>query len=192
MALINLLPWREEHRQEKKKEFLGILVGVLLVAGVCAAVWLWVVEDRIDVQEGRNQLLTQGIQVLDRELKEIKDLKQKRKLWLERMEVIQGLQLNRAEVVKVFDEFARAIPDGVFVTNLVRNGGQLSLTGFAESTLRVSALMRQLDASAKFTAPNLKKTQADDTLGEQGYRFELSVKLVKPATLTEGQSVKEG
>lgn len=192
MALINLLPWREEHRQEKKKEFFGILAGVLVVAGVCAAVWLWVVEDRIDVQEDRNRLLTQGIKVLDGELKEIKELEKKRKLWLERMEVIQNLQLNRAEVVKIFDEFVRSIPDGVFVTNMTRKGDQISLTGYAESTLRVSALMRQLDASSKFTAPNLKKTQADDRLGEQGYRFELSVKIVKPATLTEGQSVEEG
>ncbi len=192
MALVNLLPWREEYRQEKKKEFVGILLGILLIAGLCAAGWWWVVKDRIDAQEERNQLLSQGIQILDRELKEIKELKQKRKMWLERMEVIQGLQLNRAEIVKLFDEFARSIPDGVFVTKMVRKGGQVMLTGYAESTLRISALMRQLDASSKFTAPNLKKTQADNTLGDQGYRFELSVKLVKPATLTDEQSGKEG
>lgn len=185
MALINLLPWREEYRQEKRKEFLVVLVLVLILAVVASLGWKGVVSAQVEDQQARNQRLTDGIRVLDNQLKEINTLKERKKQFIERMDVIQNLQGNRAEIVKVFDEFVRAVPDGVFFTAMERKGDQISLTGFAESNVRVSALMRQLDESDKFVAPDLKKIEADPTLGEQGSRFELSVKISTPEALLD-------
>lgn len=179
MAKINLLPWREDYRQEKQKEFLTIVGGVAALAVLIVFGWdRWVV-GRVDWQNDRNALLTREIAVLEERVKEIKDLKERRAQMLERMEVIQALQGNRPEMVKIFDEFVRATPDGVYFEKMSRNLEGIALVGYAESNNRISALMRQLDASDTFAEPNLTKVEANTALGEQGSRFELHVKLSK-------------
>lgn len=177
MTRINLLPWREAHREEKKREFLVVLGGFVFGALFSVLVWdRWVNSD-IDEQTSRNEFLRVETAKLDKEVKEINELKIRLQEMLERMTVIQGLQSNRPETVKIFDEFVRSVPDGVFFTAMIRAGDNLSLTGFAESNNRISALMRKLNDSPKFKDPNLTKVEADETLGEQGSRFEMQVKL---------------
>ncbi|UTW45175.1 PilN domain-containing protein [bacterium SCSIO 12696] len=189
MALINLLPWREEQRQEKKKEFLGILMLVLIVSLLAAFVWHSVVEGRIDNQRERNQMLQDNIKLLENDLREINTLEEKKKLWLARMDVIQGLQSNRAEVVKVFDQFARAIPDGAFLSEMeLTNESSLSLVGFAESNARVSSFMRRLDESEKFDKAGSLTMGKDETLGEDGTQFEFKASIVKPNSLADDAS----
>ena len=182
MANVNLLPWREVQRQEKKKEFLIILGMVAAVALLLAVAWGHWVQVQVGWQSERNSLLTAEIAVLDEKVKEIKELQLRRQQVLERMEVIKALQGNRPGVVKVFDEFVRSVPDGIFFIEFNRTAEKIALVGFAESNNRISTLMRQLDASERFKEPNLTKVEADDTLGEQGSRFELQVVVEKVET----------
>jgi type IV pilus assembly protein PilN len=179
MAKINLLPWREAFRTEKQKEFLSLVVVVLVVAVLVAFGWDRVVSNQIDSQNSRNQQLNTEIAKLDKQVAEIKELKARRQDLLDRMQVIQELQGNRPEIVKIYDEFVRAVPDGVYFTKMIRKDSQISLVGYAESNNRVSSLMRRLDASYKFSEPNLTKVQDSDVLGEDGSQFEMRVKILK-------------
>lgn len=179
MAKINLLPWREAFRTEKQKEFLSLVVVVLVVAVLVAFGWDRVVNNQIESQNSRNQLLNTEIAKLDKQVAEIKELKARRQDLLDRMQVIQELQGNRPEIVKIYDEFVRAVPDGVYFTKMIRKDSQISLVGYAESNNRVSSLMRRLDASYKFSEPNLTKVQDSDVLGEDGSQFEMRVKIIK-------------
>ncbi|WP_461516749.1 PilN domain-containing protein [Porticoccus sp.] len=192
MAKINLLPWREAFRAEKKKEFITLICVVLVVAVVVAFGWDRVVNAQIANQESRNQLLKSEITKLDKQVAEIKELKKRRQDLLDRMQVIQELQGNRPEIVKLYDELVRAVPDGVYLTNMTLKGKQISLVGYAESNNRVSALMRRLDASYKFAEPNLTKVQADQTLGEDGSRFEMRVKVITAPVDNESAAKAEG
>jgi len=192
MAKINLLPWREAFRAEKKKEFITLICVVLVVAVLVAFGWDRVVNAQIANQESRNQLLKSEIAKLDKQVAEIKELKKRRQDLLDRMQVIQELQGNRPEIVKLYDELVRAVPDGVYLTNMTLKGKQISLVGYAESNNRVSALMRRLDASYKFAEPNLTKVQADQELGEDGSRFEMRVKVITAPVDNESAAKAEG
>jgi len=182
MAKINLLPWREAHRAEKKKEFVSLVCVVLVIAALAALGWDRVVNSQIESQHNRNQLLQSEIAKLDKEVSEIEELTKRRQNLLDRIQVIQEVQGNRPEIVKIYDEFARTVPGGVYFTEMVREGDKISLIGFAKSNSRVSVLMRRLDASYKFTEPNLTKVEANDALGENGSQFEMQVKIVQPKT----------
>lgn len=187
MTRINLLPWRETHRQERKKEFMATAVAMVILALLCGYAWNSWVKSRIDWQESRNQLLRSEITVLNRQVAEVTELQQRRQRTLERTEVIQSLQSDRSDIVRIFDQLVRAVPDGVYFTSLERRPHQLALQGFAESNNRVSSLMRQLDASEVFSDPNLTRVVADRTMGEQGNRFSLLVNIEVPgAALTAG------
>lgn len=180
MANINLLPWREELRREKKREFLGYLVVTLLTGVVAVVFWVFLVNQRIDTQQARNALLSKEIAALDEKVKEINELKKRREQVLARMRVIQELQGNRPDVVRVFDEVVRVLPEGVYLETLSRQGGNISVAGYAESNNRIAALMRAVESSYKFEEPNLTKVIADRRLGEQGNRFDLRIKVAKP------------
>ena len=127
-------------------------------------------------------MLKGEIAELDKQVAEIEQLTKRRQSLLDRIQVIQEVQGNRPEIVKIYDEFVRSVPDGVYFTEMVRAGETISLVGFAKSNSRVSVLMRQLDASYKFTEPNLTKVEANDMLGENGSQFEMQVKIVQPNT----------
>ncbi len=185
MATINLLPWREEYRQQKKREFLEIAVAVFLLALLALFAWDRMVNGRISVQEERNALLQQEIDALDEKVEEIAELKERRQQLLDRMTVIQSLQANRPEIVRVFDELAVAVPEGVYLSSLSRTDENIAMTGFSESNNRVSAFMRRLDSSYKFTDPNLTSVEADDRMGEQGNTFEMRVKITEPEVVDQ-------
>ncbi|MEP3856670.1 MAG: PilN domain-containing protein [Porticoccus sp.] len=185
MAKINLLPWREALRAEKKKEFITLICVVLVAAVISAFGWDRMLSSQIETQNDRNSLLKTEIARLEKQVTEIKELKKRRQDLLDRMEVIQELQGNRPEIVRIYDEFVRSVPDGVYFTKMTRKDDQISLEGYAESNNRVSTLMRQLDASYKFTEPNLTKVQANDVLGEDGSRFEMRVKIVNTPVAQE-------
>ena len=180
MAQINLLPWREERRQELKKQFL-ITLG--LVAALGAGLLLLtnqVVNNQVDNQKARNAYLTKNIKELDKQVKEIRELERRRAQLLERMEVIQRLQGNRPIIVRVLDQLVRTVPDGVFYTSLQTKGKVISIKGIAESNNRVSSLMRRLDASDWLANPNLDKVKAAPKYGDQATTFNLTVKIQAP------------
>lgn len=192
MANINLLPWREERREELKKEFFTILIGTILLAIGLVFVWHQYVTSQIDNQRSRNAYLTQQISELNSQVSEIKELKEKREQLVDRMRIIQELQGKRPEIVHVFDDLVRTIPDGVFYTDIERNGSSLVIKGTAESNNRVSSLMRKLDASDWFSGPNLQGVKANPSFGEQANDFVLTVKLATPPQLQNDEASDGG
>lgn len=185
MAKINLLPWREEYRQEKKKEFLVQLGLICMLAAAAAFVWVRVVDSAIDNQNQRNVLLEAEISTLNKRVAEINELKKKRQELIARMKVIQDLQGTRPTIVRYFDEIVRAVPDGLFFTSLSRQGNVISINGVTESSNRVSSFMRNLDRSEWFTNPNLKSIKSTTKYGDQASEFLLQLNLVLPADQQE-------
>ena len=181
MAQINLLPWREERRQQLKKEFL-VAVGLVFALGI-GLVMLGdrIVNGQIDNQNRRNEYLTQNIKELDKQVAEIRDLQKRRDQLLDRMRVIQELQGNRPIIVRVLDQLVRTVPDGVFYTKLVTQDKKISISGIAESNNRVSSLMRRLEASDWLANPVLGKVYEAREFGDQANRFELTVTIQAPA-----------
>lgn len=182
MAKINLLPWREERRQELKKEFL-VTVGLVLALGV-GLVLLGdrVVDGQIQNQKARNHYLTENIKVLDEQVAEIRELQRKRNQLLDRMKVIQELQGNRPIIVRVLDQLVRTVPDGVFYTSLQTRDKMITINGIAESNNRVSSLMRRLNSSDWLANPNLDAVKAAPKYGDQANTFNLTVQVQAPAT----------
>lgn len=185
MAKINLLPWREAYREEKKKQFIAIMIAVLLAAGICAYLWISSIESAIDNQNSRNRLLETNIAELQKQVDEIKELQKIRDDLLARIKVIQDLEGTRPVIVRYFDEFVRAVPDGIFLSLLSRSGETVTIEGKAESTNRVSSFMRNLEQSDWFTSPNLTSVIADPASGEQASSFKMTVKTSAPKEPTE-------
>tara|TARA_R110000782_G_scaffold134559_2_gene226913 strand:- start:87 stop:665 length:579 start_codon:yes stop_codon:yes gene_type:complete len=189
MARINLLPWREQLREERKKEFLTVLVLIVLFAGGLVFLGDRFLNGKIDHQNDRNEFLQKEITLLEARIKEIEQLQARRTQLLDRMKIIQDLQGNRPIIVRVFDELARSLPDGVYFGSLGMKGPTISVKGSAESNSRVSNLMRQMDASDWLTSPNLTAVRAVTAGGlDQANVFELSVKQTEPGAGTaEGE-----
>ncbi|MGP0150101.1 PilN domain-containing protein [Pseudomonas oryzihabitans] len=181
MARINLLPWREQLREERRKQFLVILAGIFVLS--CGAVFLGdqYLSGEIARQEARNAFIQQNIAQLDVRIKEISELKTRRQQLLARMKIIQDLQGNRPVIGHVFDQLVRTLPDGVYFRELKMQGDTLSISGEAESNNRVSNLMRNLDASDWFASPTLIEVKAT-TAGavDQANTFQLTVKQTQP------------
>ena len=181
MAHINLLPWRDERRAERKQEFLVVLAGVAVVAAAIVFGIDLVVSGQIQNQNDRNAYLQQNIDVLNKQVAEIRELQRKRTQLLDRMKVIQQLQGNRPIIVRLLDQLVRTVPDGVFYTELKASDRVITITGIAESNNRVSSLMRQLDASEWFEEPNLEGVRAEPDFGDQATTFNMTVKLQLPS-----------
>ncbi|OZI85071.1 pilus assembly protein PilN [Pseudomonas avellanae] len=181
MARINLLPWREELREARKKRFLTALVGVLVVSvGILFLIDRYV-SSAIEHQMARNAFLQTQIAQLDIRIKEISDLKARRKQLLERMKIIQDLQGNRPITGRVFDQLARTLPDGVYFSQVKMTSKLIAISGAAESNNRVSDLMRNLEASDWLEAPSLTEVKAT-TAGavDQANVFQLTVRQTQP------------
>ncbi len=190
MAQINLLPWREERRQELKKEFIATVALVIALAAGLIILGDITVNGQIDNQKARNQYLETNIKELDKMVAEIKDLQKRRNQLLDRMRVIQELQGNRPIIVRVLDQLVRTVPDGVFYTDLTTKDKKISISGIAESNNRVSSLMRRLDSSDWLASPNLDNVKAAPNFGDQATTFKLSVNVQAPAA--EDQELEEG
>lgn len=180
MAKINLLPWRDEQRQEKKKEFFTVLGGFCILGVLCGYVWVSSVQGSIESQNSRNNLLQKEIDALQKQVAEIKELKERRTQLIERMEVIQGLQGTRPVIVRYFDDLVRTVPDGVYLSKLTRSGDQIGVEGIAESHSRISSLMRNLDESDWFSDPNVSNISIAPNEGEQAQKFTMTVGVTVP------------
>lgn len=147
MAKINLLPWREERRKKQQQEFVtGIGIGIAITCLILVGVYLYI-EGMKEYQSKRNAILQNEIAVLDKRIREIKDIEEKKNKLLTKIEFIQQLQESRPEIVHLFEELAKTTPEGVYLTKFVQAGSALTLDGKAESNARVSAYMRAIDAS---------------------------------------------
>ena len=161
MAKINLLPWRQERRAEQQKQLLSITgLSTVLILLIIVAVHLEI-SRQVNSQFKRNQYIRTEIQQVEKQLTEIHNLEKSKKQLLSRMNIIQQLQQNRPEVVHLFDELARQIPEGVYLSSLQQTGKQLKLEGIAQSNARVSAFMRNIAASGWMSDPKLDVIETD-------------------------------
>ena len=188
MARINLLPWREERREVRRKRFLLVLVAAM--AGTMGAVLVanQAISRAIDRQIARNDYIGRQIAVVDERITQINDLKERRQQLVERMRIIQDLQDNRQISGRIFDQLARALPDGVYFTEVRMAAKTLSITGAAQSNSRVSDLMRNLESSDWFDAPSLTEVKAA-AAGQvaQANIFQLTVRQTQPAAPEGGK-----
>ena len=174
MARINLLPWREAARQQRKQDFLvagAIALGVTFAAAVLTHLYF---ENRISGQQARNQYIKTEIAGLDRKIKEIQDLEKTKADLLARMDIIQRLQKSRPEIVRLFDELVTALPEGVYLTKLEQTGAAVVLEGRAQSNARVSAFMGKIEGSQSIGKPRLMLIENKDKTGTGLSHFRLS------------------
>ncbi|MBK6727394.1 MAG: PilN domain-containing protein [Xanthomonadales bacterium] len=179
MAKINLLPWRAERRKAREREFQTMLGGALLMGALAvgAAIFHWggLHED----QAVRNQLLEREITALDAKIKEIDALQQTREQLLQRKRIIEQLQSSRTQMVHMFDELVRTLPDGVRLTSLKQSADSLEIGGMAQSNARVSAYMRNMEKAGWIRNPDLKIVEATTPDKSARYRFSLTANLRK-------------
>jgi type IV pilus assembly protein PilN len=188
MANINLLPWRERRREVRKKQFLATLVVTVIAAAIILLLGDRIMRSNISNQNARNEILREQIVILNKEIEEIRQLREQKAELTERMTVIQNLQGTRPVIVRLFDELVRTLPEGVYYNTVTRTNDVVSLQGVAESNNLVSALMRSLDDSEWFADPSLRQVNAlpgaINAAGAQESgqnQFDLTVKVTTPA-----------
>jgi type IV pilus assembly protein PilN len=160
MPRVNLLPWRDAQRKERKLKFMVAMGGAVVCALLAMGGVYLLYNAMIDAQDARNALLTQQIKVLDRQIEEINDLEQTKEQFIARMQIIEKLQRSRPEIVHLFDQIVKTLPDGVYLTGVTQTGDHLKFTGVAQSSTRVSAFMRNIDSSQWMKNPTLEVIQS--------------------------------
>lgn len=179
MPRINLLPWREAERKQRRQEFGVGAVGALVLAGVIAFAVNWQMGGAIDDQNERNQYLKTEIAELDKQIAEILDLEQRKQRLSARIQVIEQLERSRPEIVHVFDQIVRTLPDGVYLTGIKQTERRLTLKGVAQSSTRVASYMRNIDASEWLTDPSLDILETKGA-GDGGSEFTLNASQENP------------
>jgi len=155
MIRINLLPHREQARQARQRQFVSMSIGLAIMGLALVALGWVVLNTQIENQEGRNTLLKTEIAKLDEQIKEIDKLREQTQALLARKQVVETLQANRTEAVHILDQLVRQLPDGIYLKSVRQTGPRIQLVGYAQSSARVSTLMRNLDASPWLTQPEL-------------------------------------
>jgi type IV pilus assembly protein PilN len=160
MPRINLLPWREQQRKERKLAFFVALGGAAVGALLAAFAGYLLVNSMIGAQERRNERLRTEIKAVDRQIEQINDLESQKQRFISRMQVIEKLQRSRSEVVHLFDEVAKTIPDGTYLTSFKQDGKKLKFEGVAQSSTRVSTFMRNISGSQWMKDPELEVVES--------------------------------
>jgi type IV pilus assembly protein PilN len=189
MPRINLLPWRDEERKERKLKFGIWLGGAAIGACLTAFVGFLMMDSMISAQETRNQRLKDQIAELDKQIEKINSLEADKARFIARMEVIEKLQRSRPEIVHIFDEIAKQLPDGVYLTGITQTGSRLKFEGIAQSSTRVSAFMRNIDGSSYLKNPELDIVETKKN-NVTGATFILFAEQAGSATETEVDSNK--
>ena len=181
MIRINLLPHREYKRLARRRRFLSMLAFGFLGAIGVGMLGFTVLSTRIDTQNQRNRFLVEENKKLDLEIAEIDKLKAERQALLDRKKVVERLQSNRTESVKILDQLVRQTPDGVYLKEFKQTGDKMALTGYAQSNARVSAYMRSLNDSSVFEQPLLNETKATIVGNLRLSEFSLQTVIERPA-----------
>ncbi len=164
MTKINLLPWREERRQELQRQFIVVAVGVGIISALCVYLVYGYFNSQIDYQNARNKFITSETANLETRISEIQELQQRRDQIVESMKVIQELQGNRPVIVHAMGAIASTVPEGVYYTKIEKKGNVYRMYGVAETNNKISKLMRNLDSSEWFRGANL------DVVGNESAR----------------------
>lgn len=183
MAHINLLPWRERLREERRREFLTIMVGFVIIAGGLVFLVDRYFNGEIDMQQARNDFVRAEIALLDAQVAEINQLRQQKEDIRARMNVITDLQGTRPVIVRIFDEMVRTLPEGVFYEQVQRTENVIAVEGIAESYARITELMRNLDDSEWFEATDLSEfsvIESAETSMSASISFSLTLNIELP------------
>jgi type IV pilus assembly protein PilN len=180
MPRINLLPWREGQRKERKLAFTVALGVAALAAGLTTFVVYIGFGQMVEAQEARNEKLRGEIKAVDKQIEEINNLESSKQKFIARMTIIEQLQRSRPEIVHVFDEIVKTLPDGVYLTSVSQTSTKLKFDGVAQSSTRVSSFMRNIDASDWLKNPELEVVQTGKSSGP-GSSFTLTAEEV-PST----------
>ena len=167
MPRINLLPWRDEERKERKLAFFVAIGGATVAAVVVAFAGFLMLNSMIESQNQRNERLRAEIRLLDKQIEEINNLESAKQKFIARMEIIEKLQRSRPEIVHLFDEIVKQLPEGVYLTAVKQQDKRLRFDGIAQSSTRVSAFMRNIDASEWLEKPALEviENKTGDAVG---------------------------
>lgn len=185
MPSINLLPWREAERKKRQRDF-GVATGGAAVAGIAVVmVTFFAYSQMISSQLDRNARLQAEITELEKSITEIDGLEQQKERLLARMEIIEQLQKSRPEIVHLFDEIVRQLPEGVYLTGLSQTGARVEIRGVAQSSTRVSALMRQIDASEWLTDPEVERVETTQSGAARQAVFVVYAKQVRSESNAE-------
>ena len=160
MIRINLLPHREEKRKAKRQQFYGLLGLVSVLAGVIVFLVITVIDGYISAQDAKNDFLKKEIVALDKQIDQIKRLKEQTQALLARKQIIEALQRDRAEAVLLLSELVKQMPEGVYIRSMKQTGERIALIGYAQSNARVSTLMRNIEASPWLEKPQLVEIKA--------------------------------
>lgn len=188
MARINLLPWRENLRQERQRNFLIALGGTALIAALLVFLGSHLVERQIDAQEARNNYLEREIRELDRDIASIEELEATRDNLLARKNVIERLQENRSMMVHLFNSLAQTVPEGIRLTSVRQTGEELTIEGTTQSETRVSEYMRNIEQAEWLHDPDLRIIEAiedEATGGAEPFRFELRARVASPTAVEQ-------
>ena len=182
MVRINLLPHRQIKRAERQRQFNLMLAATAVAAAVLVFMGQTYIGAQVDSQSDRNSRLTAANEKLDKEIAEIKDLKDQINSVLERKEVVENLQTDRSQAVVVLDEIARQLPEGMVLTSIKQQGKTITLQGIADTNARVATLVRNLSTSAWMEAPRLIEIKAvsDKTAKTKQNNFTMTVNLKAP------------
>ncbi|MDH3748180.1 MAG: PilN domain-containing protein [Gammaproteobacteria bacterium] len=179
MPRINLLPWREEERKKRQRDF-GIAMGGSVVAAIAfVMLTIFAYSQMISSQEDRNQRLRDEIAELEKSIEEIDGLERQKERLLARMEIIDQLQKSRPEIVHLFDEMVRQLPEGVHLTGMKQTGSRVEIRGVAQSSTRVSALMRQVDSSEWLMDPEVERVETTTAGSSRQAEFVVFLKQVR-------------
>ena len=188
MPRINLLPWRDQERKIRRREF-GIAAGGAVVAAVIFALGgKLVYSSWTDAQIEKNNLLKKEIVKLDSQIADIQDLENRKQRLVARMEIIEKLQRKRPEIVHQFDELVHTVPDGVYLSAIKQTGNKLEIRGVAQSSTRVSTFMRNIDSSVWMDNPVLQVVEDAKDSPTGGSRFTLFTDTVGVNLEDGGQS----
>lgn len=175
MAKINLLPWRAELRRERQRQFISLTVLSCILTLMVMGVVHLMYAGQITEQEARNAYLQSEIVVVDAQIEEIRALEKQREDLEQRMNIIHELQQSRPLNVHLFDEIPRVMPEGVYLTELVRKGQNIEIRGKTESSPRVATFMRNFESSQWFATPDLNVIEADKRSSMPSSDFSLKV-----------------
>ncbi len=181
MIRVNLLPHRAEKRRSRQIQLIAFS-GISLVLGIVMVGFVHVaIGNQISYQEKRNQYLKDQTAVLDKQIEEIKKLREETDALMARKTVVENLQTTRSDVVHLLDQMLRILPNGVYLTSLKQSGNKINLTGSAQSNARVSTLMRAIEDSPWLESPSLIEIHASGAGGARENAFTLSFNLKKQA-----------
>ena len=190
MIRVNLLPHREEKRKRRQQQF-GVLAGIATVAGllVAAAVWVFL-DQQLSQQQANVAYMKAEIDKLDKQIEEIRKIREETASLLAKKQVVEGLQSNRSEPVQLLDQLLRQLPEGVYLKAIRQTGPKVNLMGYAQSNARVSTLMRNLGASPYLENPELveiRAVPAPDKSGSRVNEFNMNISIKRAQQVDDGK-----